>query len=232
MSIVYGPVTSWRLGRSLGIDPICREPKVCSLNCIYCQLGKRGILTTRRSEFVSTDDLIKELEVVDMDGIEVVTFSGTGEPMLASNLKEMAESIKDMVDTPLAILTNSCHFMEEDRMEDLDQFDIVIARLDAANESTFRRVNRPFNSTSFDTVMEGIKRVKRNFGGSFRLQLMFLEENKWEAGEMADLCRDIDPELIYINTPLRPCTSKPLSRFEISEIVPLFDDMNIESVYD
>lgn len=232
MSIVYGPVRSWRLGESLGIDPICREPKVCSMNCIYCQLGKRGILTTRRSEFIPTADLIEELKVIDLNEIDVVTFSGTGEPMLASNLREMAEAVKDIKDIPLAILTNSCHFMEEGVIDDLEPFDIVIARLDAANESTFRRVNRPYNSTNFDSVVEGIKHANRAFDGSFRLQLMFLEENKWEAAEMADLCREIDPEMIYINTPLRPCISQPLSRVEIAEIVPLFEGMSIESIYD
>jgi len=35
--IVFGPVPSRRLGRSLGINNI--PPKHCSYSCIYCQVG-------------------------------------------------------------------------------------------------------------------------------------------------------------------------------------------------
>ena len=40
---VFGPVPSRRLGRSLGVDLTPR--KVCSFDCIYCQVGR----TTRKT---------------------------------------------------------------------------------------------------------------------------------------------------------------------------------------
>jgi wyosine [tRNA(Phe)-imidazoG37] synthetase (radical SAM superfamily) len=231
MSIVYGPVDSWELGRSLGIDPICREPKVCSLNCIYCQFGRNGMLTTKRSEFVQVPDLIDELEKVDLIDVEAALFSGTGEPMLASNLREMAEVANERLDLPLVLQTNSCHFLDEDAMRDIAPFDIVIATMDAATEATFRRVNLPSNPIMDEEVLEGLERARKSFRGSFRLQLMFLEENKRESGMMADLCREIDPDIVYINTPFRPCASQPLSREEIAEIASRFREMRVESVY-
>ncbi|MHC4337705.1 MAG: radical SAM protein, partial [Planctomycetota bacterium] len=34
---LFGPVPSRRLGRSLGVDVV--PFKVCTLDCVYCQLG-------------------------------------------------------------------------------------------------------------------------------------------------------------------------------------------------
>lgn len=230
MGIVYGPVNSWRLGSSLGIDPICRDPKVCSFNCVYCQLGKRGIVTNIKSQFVPTEELICELETMKKKEIDVVTFSGTGEPMLASNLKEMAEAIKARLTKPLAILTNSSLF-SDGGLETLESFDIVIAKLDAATERTFRKVNRPHASIEFEKVLEGIFYVSDQFSGSFRLQIMFVEANLHEARQIADLCRDIGPEIIYLNTPLRPCAVSPLKKNEIDSIKNHFGGPTVVSIF-
>lgn len=228
--IVYGPVSSWRLGSSLGIDPICRDPKVCTYNCIYCQLGRRGIVTDRKSQFVRTEELVEELKTMKKKEIDVVTFSGTGEPMLASNLKEMAEAIKERYDIPLAILTNSSLF-SNGRLETLESFDIVIAKLDAATEKTFRRVNRPHGSIEFEKVLEGIFNVSDQFSGSFRLQIMLVEANLQEAGQLADLCREIGPEIVYLNTPLRPCAVSPLKKSDIDSIRNDFREHTVESIF-
>jgi wyosine [tRNA(Phe)-imidazoG37] synthetase (radical SAM superfamily) len=48
---VYGPVPSRRLGRSLGVDLV--PFKVCTFDCVYCQLGRTTIKTLERKEYVS-----------------------------------------------------------------------------------------------------------------------------------------------------------------------------------
>ena len=58
---IYGPVKSWRMGKSLGIDPVSDTAKVCNLNCIYCQLGKTHILTDERKEYVPTKTIADEI---------------------------------------------------------------------------------------------------------------------------------------------------------------------------
>jgi wyosine [tRNA(Phe)-imidazoG37] synthetase (radical SAM superfamily) len=231
MSVVYGPVRSWKIGTYLGIDPICISPKVCSLNCIYCELGEGGILGKQKCQFIQTKVLIEELESKNMNEVELVTFSGTGEPMLASNLGEMAEAIKEKNDVSLAILTNSCHFLNNGNMEILEQFDIVIAKLDAATMETFIKVNRPHSSISFERVLEGIRMAAAEFPGSFRLQLMFMEANKNEVDGLADLCNEIDPDMIYLNTPLRRCGISPLKEAEMQEIRNHFRDFRLQSVF-
>lgn len=231
MSRVFGPVRSWKIGEYLGIDPICMDPKVCSLNCVYCELGEGGILSEQKCQFIQTRLILEEFERMNKDDVDLITFSGTGEPMLASNLLEMAEAIKARRDVTLAILTNSCHFLNNGSMEALEPFDIVIAKLDAATKETFIKVNRPHGSINFETVVEGIRKAAAEFSGSFRLQLMFVEANKKEAEVLADLCNEIDPDVIYLNTPLRSCAISPLKEADIQEIRKHFRDFRLESVY-
>ena len=57
----YGPVPSWRLGSSLGIDPISAKDKICSFDCVYCQIGKTTVHTKQRKVFVPTIDRNNEL---------------------------------------------------------------------------------------------------------------------------------------------------------------------------
>lgn len=59
---IYGPVPSWRLGSSLGIDILSQPEKICSFDCTYCQLGRNDVKGTIRSLFVRTGDVMKEIE--------------------------------------------------------------------------------------------------------------------------------------------------------------------------
>lgn len=65
MSTVYGPVPSWRFGRSLGIDVIA-PPTKCTFNCIYCQLGITKIHITGPEELdeplIRVDEVLFDLE--------------------------------------------------------------------------------------------------------------------------------------------------------------------------
>ena len=46
--IIYGPVRSRRLGRSLGINLLPTGMKICNMNCAYCQYGwTRGAARVR-----------------------------------------------------------------------------------------------------------------------------------------------------------------------------------------
>jgi wyosine [tRNA(Phe)-imidazoG37] synthetase (radical SAM superfamily) len=76
MKIVYGPVASWRLGRSLGVDLICSPKKICSFDCEYCQLEEEKP-TIKRNTFVSIDKLNDELKnALKKTTPDVITLSG------------------------------------------------------------------------------------------------------------------------------------------------------------
>ena len=62
---IYGPVYSWRLGESLGIDPLESAEKICNMDCIYCQLGKTEHITRERKVYVDPVDLLDELDCIE-----------------------------------------------------------------------------------------------------------------------------------------------------------------------
>ncbi len=231
MKAVYGPVSSWRLGRSLGVDPISCDNKMCSFDCVYCQLGRARTVCERR-EFVSLEKLRKDLESIIKVQADVITFSGTGEPTLVKNLGEMVDYIRAVSDLPIAILTNSSLLSEEEVRNTLQKIDIVVAKLDASNEELFRYINRPHEKIKFQDCLVGIKRFRENFTGMFSLQIMFIDMNKGYAKEIAELAKELEPDEVQINTPLRPCAVKPLSRIEIDKIKEYFSHFKISSVYE
>ena len=57
---LFGPVPSRRFGRSLGVD--LNPYKTCSLDCVFCQLGRTTERTVIRQEYVLTDMVLSELE--------------------------------------------------------------------------------------------------------------------------------------------------------------------------
>ncbi|MBW2984001.1 radical SAM protein [Candidatus Woesearchaeota archaeon] len=233
MKSVYGPVPSWRLGISLGIDGVCRSRKTCSFDCSYCQLGKTLNKTAKRTALVSEKKVKRELKKeIKKAKADVVTISGTGEPTLNKNLGKIIDSIREVTDLPIAILTNSSLIYRKDVQKDLKKLDIVVAKLDAPNEKLFRKINKPAKGITFKKVLKGLKEFRKGFKGKLALQMMFIGKNKNYAAELAKLAREIKPDEVQINTPLRPCAEKPLSRKELKKIKSKFKGLNVVSVYE
>ena len=228
MAIIYGPVASWRLGRSLGIDLLNTRRKVCSFNCIYCQLGKTDQFIVEPSEFVSLEQLTSEIELLNPIKADYATFSGMGEPTLASNLGEAIELARSILDLPIAVLTNSSLMYRKDVRERLVHADTVVAKLDVPNEELFAMVNRPAPGLHFDRIKDGIRLFRDKYRGKLALQLMFIEVNKDYASEIAALARQISPDEVQMNTPLRPCAVRPLPPKNIAKVQREFT--NFESV--
>ena len=229
--MLYGPVSSWRLGKSLGIDLICSEKKICSFDCIYCQLGKQSNKTTYRKNFISLTELKKEItETLDQVSCDVMTFSGMGEPTLAKNLDQAITMIKNVTNIPIAILTNSSLLGNKNVIDSLCLLDIVIAKLDAPNEKLFQEINRPANKLSFKATIDGIKNFKDIYSGKFSIQTMFINNNIKYAEEIANLVSEIEPDEVQINTPLRPCNIEPLTEKQINQIEDIFKTMDLKTI--
>ncbi|ENO11935.1 hypothetical protein MBGDC06_00266 [Thermoplasmatales archaeon SCGC AB-539-C06] len=73
--------------------------------------------------------------------------------------------------------------------------------------------------------------MKKKFHGKFALQIMFINENKNYANELAELSQEIEPDEVQINTPLRPCAVSPLTKKELDNIEKSFAGLNTISVY-
>jgi len=232
MKIIYGPVASWRLGKSLGIDLICRPKKTCSFDCIYCQLEQTEKITAKKDTFISIEKLKKELEkTLQQTKPDVITLSGMGEPTLANNIDEAIAIIRKATKIPIAILTNSTLLNDKKVQKNLEKIDIVVAKLDAPNQKLFQKINRPVKQITFENTLKGIKSFRKNFKGKFALQIMFMNENKKYSADIAKLAKQIQPDEVQINTPLRPCSIEPLSKKELDEIEKQFNGLNTISVY-
>ena len=232
-SIIYGPVPSWRLGRSLGIDLLSTGGKTCSFDCVYCQLGMTVHPEVERKEFVSLDRIARELKAVEGIAADYATFSGMGEPSLASNLGEAIRLVKSALKLPVAVLTNSSLIPREDVRRELAMADVVVAKVDAPAEELFRKINRPVGSQTLAGILKALKLFREEYHGKLALQMMFIEANRGCAAGMAEIAEQLSPDEVQINTPLRPCGAAPLSAGEVAAIEREFGNFkNVFTVYE
>lgn len=232
MRIVYGPVASWRLGISLGIDPIC-ELKVCSFDCIYCQYGETTRKIIERKVFVDPKEVEQELRGYPYVSqvADVATFSGSGEPSLNKQLGRIIDVVRNVTKLPVAILTNSSFMHDRNLRNDLRKADIVVAKLDAPNYRLFQLINDPHPKIDFDSMLEGMIKFRGEFDKKYTLQIMFVEQNRSYAKEMREIAEKIRPDEVQINTPSR--ANKPrLSPFELKKVSEVFEGMSYISYYD
>ena len=232
MSTVYGPVPSWRLGRSLGIDVVL-PPKKCTFNCVYCQLGKTRVHVSGPAMLGETlvnvgrvaTDLDEVLRRLELNTVDVVTFSGTGEPTLNLGLGDIAREVKKRIGSlPLAILTNSSLLYREDVRKNLSWFDLIVAKLDAGDDEMFRSINRPADEKmDVATIVDAIKKLRKAVKGTVALEVMLLRSEDGRVtnveGEsfrkLLDAILDVEPDQVQLEVPYRPpCESfaKPPSR--------------------
>jgi wyosine [tRNA(Phe)-imidazoG37] synthetase (radical SAM superfamily) len=163
--ILYGPIDSRRYGKSLGINLMPKEKKLCSFNCVYCHYGttKRCTMNIDQysNELPDIDKVAKKLEKKLQTDIELdlITFSGNGEPTLYPDFADLVEEVaalreKYRPDAKIALLSNSTGLVYDDVVESLNLIDLPILKLDAGNEDTFRAINRPTRSVKFEEIFE------------------------------------------------------------------------------
>lgn len=207
---LYGPVPSRRLGRSLGVDPLLF--KTCSFDCIYCQLGPTTNKTLQRSQYVNPEAVIAEFEAwLDRDGdSDYITFSGSGEPTLHSDLGDMIRAVKGRTSIPVAVLTNGSLLWDAQVRRELRAADLVLPSLDAATEQGFHRINRPCSGLELRLIVDGIRQFTAEFQGEVWLEVMLVEGINDTERELTALRYAIDmirPAQTQINTLTRPTPS-------------------------
>jgi len=204
---VYGPVASRRLGFSLGVDIV--PYKTCTLDCVYCQLGSTGRTTVRRRRFFPPAEILAQIRAAVGSGtrIDVITFSGSGEPTLNKDLGRLIRSIKRMTRIPVAVLTNGTLLGRRDVRRDLAPADIVVPSLDAVPAALFRRVNRPNPRLDNAKVVDGLARFRDEYAGEIRLEIMLVKGVNDSPAHVAALkaaVARIRPDRIELNTVVRP----------------------------
>ena len=204
---VFGPVHSRRMGYSLGIDPLPR--KTCSMDCVYCEVGRTDRWTMERREWIPADDILAEVEQKLTEGhrVDVVTFSGSGEPVLHSRLGEMIDRIHGITDIPVCVLTNGSHMHDPQVRAELARAEIVAPSLDAVSPEVFERINKPHPDLRVEDVIEGLKDFRTEYGGEIWLEILFVKginDGEDEIGRLVEAATAIRPDRIHLNTVVRP----------------------------
>ncbi len=227
---LYGPVPSRRLGYSLGVDIL--PFKTCSLDCVYCQLGSGARTTVRRAEFVPARAVIAQVRKAVASGrtIDAITFSGSGEPTLHSGIGTIIRGIKRFTRIPVVVLTNSSCLASPGVRRDLRQADIVVPSLDAADETVFRKVNRPHAGLTAAGIVAGLASFRREFGGQIWLEIMLVRgvnDGPRHLKKLKAAAELIRPDRIQLNTVVRPPAEKsarPLGTAEMEKIRKFFGE--------
>jgi wyosine [tRNA(Phe)-imidazoG37] synthetase (radical SAM superfamily) len=202
-SCIYGPVKSWRLGWSLGVDLLLNS-SICSFNCVYCQLGDIQIKTAERKIYVPTDKVERDIRLSDWEKADVVTVSGNGEPTLASNLGEVLQFINEYTGKPTTVLTNATLLTQPAVRADLQYATHVACKIDAATDAVLQRMNRPVAGISFDQIIAGIQQLRAEYTGKLSLQCMFMPTNRDDFEALTQLIGGLEVDEIQLNTPKRP----------------------------
>ncbi len=170
--IIYGPVNSRRLGRSLGINLSPTKQKLCSFNCIYCHYGWTERLTmdawSYRDEFPSQQQVFEAVRhsLRSIEKPEYITFSGDGEPTLHPDFAAIVDGVGRVRDelakkTPLAILTNSSTLGNGTVREALEHIDVRIFKLDAGTQKMLEVLNSPVKGITLAEIVEHLSSLEQ-----------------------------------------------------------------------
>lgn len=208
MNHFFGPVPSRRLGASLGVDVV--PLKVCSYDCIYCQLGRTTQKTIAREEYVSLGVIIEEVESYfsrPHPSLDYITFSGSGEPTLNSKIGEMIKQIRKLTTVPVAVLTNGSLLYQAEVREDLMRADVVLPSLDAATPVAFQAVNRPHDYLKIEEITKGLITFAQDYKGRILLEILLCQgvnDGVRELKVLKEVIEEINPGKVHLNTVARP----------------------------
>lgn len=229
---LFGPVPSRRLGMSLGVDLV--PAKVCSLDCVYCEVGKTTKLTTERKEYVLFKKVSEELKdyFKNNPDPDYITFSGSGEPTLNSKLGDIIKLIKELrPNIPIAVLTNGTLLHNKQVREELLLADTVLPSLDAATDKVFEKLNRPAKDLTVKKHITGLMDFAKEFKGNLHLEVFILPEyntNTEELNAMIDIIREINPQSVQLNTLDRPGTVSNLKPASLEQLNAFLEKLDLE----
>ena len=178
--IAYGPIHSRRLGTSLGMELMPLEHKLCTFNCVYCECGwnqpvHHPVLPTREEVKAALEAKLSAISN-QSSALDVITFSGNGEPTLHPDFLGIIEdtcALRDQYcpNAKVSVLSNSTQLGRPDVVKALKLCDNRILKLDAATDTMMRRIDLPVNEhLTVQTLIDGLAQ----FNGDFILQTCFL----------------------------------------------------------
>lgn len=230
--LIYGPVSSRRLGQSLGINLLPSGKKVCSFNCLYCQYGWSEVYLAGRVPAVSLASgedvrkaLIEALRSLNKPP-SYITFSGNGEPTLHPDFGQIVQEVISIRNelfpsSRTAILSNSSMVTTRRVREAIEKLDVRIMKLDCGTDHMFRKYNRPCSGAILENITEGLTQIP---GITIQTLISKGQSGNLEAHNIREWIkrlREIKPAGVQLYTMDRGYPSedlKPASREELNRI--------------
>ena len=247
--IIYGPVQSRRLGRSLGVNLLPYDGKLCSFDCIYCECGfnrdfrTKTKLPDRENVRAALDDKLLQLQ---KEGVtpDVITFAGNGEPTMHPEFEGIIDDTLLLRDryfpqAKISVLSNGLHLNKKEVFDAMKKIENPILKLDSAFDETARQIDRP-NAATY-SVSQQVERY-RLFQGDFILQSMFLRgrfegrvvdnTTEDEISAWLGLVRSLQPREIMIYTIDRETPARELEKAPkevLKEIARRVEELGIQT---
>jgi wyosine [tRNA(Phe)-imidazoG37] synthetase (radical SAM superfamily) len=208
--IAFGPIPSRRLGQSLGVNNI--PPKICSYDCIYCQVGPTSRSAVERQAFFEVEKVVAEVtqKVAEKRAahkrIDYITFVPDGEPTLDIHLGEMIDGLKPL-GVKIGVITNGTLLWREDVQEELCKADLVSVKVDSAEEKSWKKINRPDAALSHAQMLEGQLAFSKKFKGRLITETMLVKGANDKVASLeatARFLKKLNPHTAYIAVPTRP----------------------------
>lgn len=227
-STIFGPIHSRRLGTSLGINLMPNDGKICSFDCLYCEAGFNAQghgtsgLPTRREVADALETKLKQMKA-DGDPLDVITFSGNGEPTLHPDFEGIIDDVRALRDkyypaVRISVLSNATRIGRRHVADALRKVDNNILKLDSAIAETVELIDRPAPGYDVERTIEGLA----EFGKQCIVQTMFtrgehqgtIVDNTTDAevDALIEAYKRIGPSEIMIYTLDRPTPETQLKR--------------------
>jgi len=207
MTYVFGPVSSKRLGQSLGVDLL--PSKSCTWNCLYCQLGKTRNFVTERQEFFPREKILEEIrQALTLNtNLDWITFVGSGETLLYKGIGWLIAETKKLTTVPVAVITNGSLLYLREVREELLQADAVLPSLNAGSEALHNKIDRPASELTFQQHIEGLAAFRSQYKGRLWIEVMLLggiNDNDEALHDLATTLKTIHPDMVHLVLPTRP----------------------------
>ncbi|MCX7760866.1 MAG: radical SAM protein [Hydrogenothermaceae bacterium] len=230
---VFGPVLSRRFGVSLGID-LSPEKKSCNFDCLYCELEKAKPIDKIENEPL-VEDILKEVsDWLSKNGYpDVITVTANGEPTLYSNLSSLVDGLNKIKGvSKTLILSNGSRINDKNTTEALKKFDIVKLSLDAADQKTFEKVDRPLKGINIGEIIDGMISFRREYRGVLVIEVLVVKNvnDKEEViKKIVDACKKINPDRVDISTIDRPPAYRvqAVDNQTLYNVAHMFEGLNV-----
>ncbi|OFY82195.1 MAG: radical SAM protein [Bacteroidetes bacterium RIFCSPLOWO2_12_FULL_35_15] len=249
-SIIFGPITSRRLGLSLGINLLPTDSKLCNFDCIYCECGWTDLKSAPKVEFHKRADVKNQLETIlkqlqsEEKKLNSITFAGNGEPTLHPDFNLIIDDVIKLRDhyfplCKISVLSNSLMLNNSKVTEALKKVDNRILKLDAGTEETFQLINQPLNKRTLKWVVEQL--IK--FNGDLTIQTLFLKgkyknhtidnTTDFEIESWLSNLKKIKPKLVMLYSLDRATPAKDLQKIDaatLNSIAKKVEAIGIEAI--